>query len=318
MAPLPVAWNWPTPAAAPIMPSPRAACGPIARWPSCRWRVATPSTAAPVRRSTTSMGLGWQGLPTEADWQRFTQFYRARGAARQVNYCPLAGPELLAALVQQGFVPGASIPCWPCRWPMRPLPPRPAGVEVRRATAGEADLWLHTCAQGFSEQDVPSGETLAMLRPNLASDNASAYLAWIDGQPAGAASTFVHEGVAELGSDAVRPALRGGAACSAPWRSPAWRTHGPPAATWPWPSPYRERFAAQLAAARLRAGLRPPGGDPERLTQVGASSAGPGHSAGNPTVPLPGLLHRGQLLPTSERAAQSPALCKAYLGLRKG
>jgi GNAT superfamily N-acetyltransferase len=154
------------------------------------------------------MGLGWQGLPTEADWQRFTQFYRARGAARQVNYCPLAGPELLAALVQQGFVPSRLYSVLALPLADAPLPPRPAGVEVRRATAGEADLWLHTCAQGFSEQDVPSGETLAMLRPNLASDNASAYLAWIDGQPAGAASTFVHEGVAELGSDAVRPALR--------------------------------------------------------------------------------------------------------------
>ena len=47
-----------------------------------------------------------------------------------------------------------------------------------------------------------------MLRPNLASEHATAYLAWVGGRPAGAAASFAHEGVVELGSDAVRPALR--------------------------------------------------------------------------------------------------------------
>ena len=154
------------------------------------------------------MGLGWQGRLSEADWAQIAEYYGARGLPRQVNLCPLAAPVLLDDLVRQSYVPSRLYAVLVLPLSNETLPPRLTGVEIHRIGANEADLWMRIGAQGFSGLEQPPAEIADLLRPNLASEGAIAYLARSDGQPAGIAASFVHEGVVELGSDAVRSDMR--------------------------------------------------------------------------------------------------------------
>jgi GNAT superfamily N-acetyltransferase len=153
-------------------------------------------------------GLGMQGPVCEDDLLRVEEFYRARCAAPRVDLCPLADESLLALLSQRGCtVEGFMSVLW------RPLPLLPGelahapGIEVTRPGAGEAELWLRTVAEGF-EGGEPAGETRSILAPNFYGEGAEAYLAWIDGQPAGGGSSVSHEGAVELGGGCTRPAFR--------------------------------------------------------------------------------------------------------------
>ena len=69
-------------------------------------------------------------------------------------------------------------------------------------------MWIRTTAQGFDEQETPSQRTLDILTPNFHSPNATCFLAWIDGQPAGGGAMYIHDGVAEFGGESTRPCFR--------------------------------------------------------------------------------------------------------------
>lgn len=161
--------------------------------------------AAPVNHV---MGLGALEPVAPEDWARIAHYYRRHGVPAQVNVCPLGDPSVMAGLAREGYVPSRFYALLARSLAeFAPAPPS-AEVVVRPMAPAEAMLWLSTCAQGFSGQLDPPADTVDMLRPNLASENARAYLAFIDGRPVGAAASFYHQGVVELGSDAVLPAMR--------------------------------------------------------------------------------------------------------------
>jgi GNAT superfamily N-acetyltransferase len=95
-----------------------------------------------------------------------------------------------------------------------PLPETPISVslppEVRISLAGpaDADLWIITTAQGFTEQEQPSEIDLEILGPNFHSANAACFLAWVGNRPAGGGGMYTHAGVTELGGASTRPAFR--------------------------------------------------------------------------------------------------------------
>lgn len=154
------------------------------------------------------MGLGALEPVAPEDWAHIAHYYRRHGAPAQINVCPLGDPSVMAGLAREGYLPSRfyAVLALPLS-EFSPTPPSPS-VAVRPMAPAEAMLWLNTCAQGFAGKPEPPAETMDLLRPNLASENARAYLAFVDGQPAGTAASFYHQGVVELGSDAVLPAMR--------------------------------------------------------------------------------------------------------------
>ena len=83
-----------------------------------------------------------------------------------------------------------------------------AEIQVSLAKPEEADLWIRTTAQGFTEMEDPPVADLRILTPNFTSEGAQCFFAWIDGQPAGGGGMYVNAGVAGFGGASTRLAYR--------------------------------------------------------------------------------------------------------------
>ena len=170
-----------------------------------------------------------------------------------IDLCPLADPGLLAALGDRGYRATEF---------NNVLVKRLAGSEmvftprVRRAIAGEAELWAHTVGHGFFEQAELTSEEMDVGRAIFAMPGALCYLAVSEsGEPAGGGAAAMRDGLATLFADSTlsqfrRRGLHRRAHRRAPERSPGAGLrpgHGVHAA--------RQHLAAQLRTARLRSGL---------------------------------------------------------------
>ena len=97
---------------------------------------------------TQAVGLGLNGPVTDEEIGAIEAFFRSRDAKVSVDLCPLADPGLLQALSERGYRATQF---------NNVLVKRLAGTEigltprVRRAVAGEDDLWSHTVGCGFFE-----------------------------------------------------------------------------------------------------------------------------------------------------------------------
>ncbi len=160
---------------------------------------------SPVNRA---IGLGLEGPVTAADLLAVEAFYHKRSAPPRVDLCPLAHRSLIALLRKAGYLLDELLSVLMLPLPAAELPPPPSDVEVKRCRQKERDLWLLTTAQGFSDQEAPDQETLRILAPNAYGEAGVCFLARIGGEAAGGAAMFLHDGVAELGGAATRPAFR--------------------------------------------------------------------------------------------------------------
>jgi len=161
---------------------------------------------SPLNRA---VGLGLHGPVAKTDLESIEQFYAGCGAPPRVDLCPLADPSLLHLLEPGGYrlEQFYSVLVRALTEDVVPVS-LPAGVRISQAGPKEAELWIHTVAQGFGDQEVPAQETLDLLAPNFYSTNGTCFFAWLDGQPAGGGAIYIHEGVAEVGSTSTRPAFR--------------------------------------------------------------------------------------------------------------
>jgi len=159
---------------------------------------------SPLNRA---VGLGLHGPVTCADMEGVEQFYRSRQAAPRLDLCPLSDLSLLDLLNQNGYRLESFFNVL-----ARPVSDgdMSPSIEVRitQAMPEQAELWIRTTAQGFTGKDSPPQADLDILTPNFHSQDATCYLAWIEGQPAGGGAMFIHEGVVELGGASTRPAFR--------------------------------------------------------------------------------------------------------------
>lgn len=160
----------------------------------------------PVNRA---IGLGFESQVTGAELEQVEAFYQGCGLPARVDLCPLADGSLLNALKVRGYQLERFYSVLVCPLPEEieviPLPP---GVEIAEVQPQEADLWLRTSAQGFSEVETPDQQTLDILAPNFYSPNATCFFAWVGGEPAGAGAMFSYGGVAEFGGASTRPFFR--------------------------------------------------------------------------------------------------------------
>jgi hypothetical protein len=150
---------------------------------------------------TQAVGLGLNGSVSESEVNALEIFFRSRGAKVSIDLCPLADPGLLEILGRRGYratqfnnvlvkrIAGTGIV----------LAPR-----VRRAVAGEGDLWSHTVGRGFFDQRDLTTAEMDVGRAIFAMAGAQCYLAVsAGGEPAGGGAMAVRDGLATLFADST-------------------------------------------------------------------------------------------------------------------
>jgi GNAT superfamily N-acetyltransferase len=146
---------------------------------------------------------------TEQHFEIIERFYSNLGVPARIHQCLFADRSLSRLLEQRGFSLERKYDMLACRLPgdLADMESAP-GVTVTLAKEDQADLWIRTTAQGFSEEEEPSQATLDVLSGNFYAPNAACFLAWVDGQPAGGGGLYIQAEAAELGGASTRPQFR--------------------------------------------------------------------------------------------------------------
>jgi hypothetical protein len=133
---------------------------------------------------THAMGIGMSGPVEEAEFDRMEAFFRSRGSPSLIDLCPMADPTVVRFVQERGYrviefnnilVRGLE------HGEEFPAPPAP--VLIERVRPEQADLWNRVVARGFLEKDDVPDEFLEIM--SSVRGIADAFLAFLDGQPAG-------------------------------------------------------------------------------------------------------------------------------------
>jgi len=161
-------------------------------------------------------GLGFGGVPADAELDDIERRFAACGAAVQVELSNLARPEIGRQLTARGYrlvsfenVLGLAITASAVRV-------APPGVEIRRSGDDEFARWLDVVTDGFSHGDgegVPSHEdfpreAIEKAQRDFAAAGVRRYIALREGVAAGGASFAMAEGIAQMAGAATVPAHR--------------------------------------------------------------------------------------------------------------
>ena len=169
------------------------------------------------------VGLGLDGPVSEAEFEQCEAFYRRRGTQPAFSLCPLADPTLLEHLNRHGYQVEMFMHVW-----YRPLvsgetfPAPPSGIIVRAIEPEEADLWTLVAFRGGLDSDEALPNAGVIIAPYPFMAQARCWLAWHDGEPAGAATLAIHDGVAGLFGAGTRCRIATGE-CSTRSLPPGWR-----------------------------------------------------------------------------------------------
>jgi GNAT superfamily N-acetyltransferase len=153
--------------------------------------------------------MGLHGPVTEADLDRLEAFYFGRREPCRVFVCPLADPSLVDGLGRRGyrlsgFENFLAMPLIPDANEPAAIP----GIEIRPAEPDAADLYARVVAPNFAGPEGPTDEHHDLIAAMFGMGHASAFLAYVDGQPAGGGAVLIHLGVALLAGAATLPAYR--------------------------------------------------------------------------------------------------------------
>ncbi len=161
-------------------------------------------------------GLGFGGVPGEAELAEIERAFAARGAPVQAEVSNLGDPAVCAALTERGYRLVSFENVLGRRAGDAREDGTPAGIDVRRAASGEFELWLGVVLDGFAHADdegVPAHEdfpreVVALAQRDFASSGALLYLALRDGVLAGGAGLALTDGIAHMAGAATLPAHR--------------------------------------------------------------------------------------------------------------
>lgn len=158
-------------------------------------------------------GCGLTGPVSADEVARLEQFFVSRGDALRIEICPLAHPSLAKTLSQRGLVITEFVSVMARQVQSEDAQahgrgPEGSGVTVRQAGPEEASLWAEVVTAGFAEHFAATGELRQLLECSVQARGATAFLSYVDGQPAGGGAVFMHERVALLGGAATLPVFR--------------------------------------------------------------------------------------------------------------
>jgi GNAT superfamily N-acetyltransferase len=156
-------------------------------------------------------GVGFAGVPDEAEWKSVEAAFAERGAVTQVELAHLADPEIAPLLSDRGYrlegyenVLGYDVTT-------APEPVLPPGIEVRRSGPEEFDAWLdvvveaslHPDTEGVPWHDEFPREVLENAQRDSAAAGLIRYVALRDGVFAGGAEFRVADGIAQFAGAAT-------------------------------------------------------------------------------------------------------------------
>ena len=160
---------------------------------------------------TQALCMGFEGPLSDAELDS-VEAHLGRGAGPvQYELCPMASPELFAALGARGYRVQELQLCWQRPLDSAPVLEIPAGLELRAVTAAEAPSVQRVLMAGFMDVE-PEAVTDAQLRTMPAlppGDRLVVYGAFRGAELIGGATLFVEDGVATLAGTAVLPRHRG-------------------------------------------------------------------------------------------------------------
>ena len=151
------------------------------------------------------MGLGLDGAVTAAELDRVEAFFRRHAAPTVLDLSEHAQRSLDAVLRRHGYRAGGPLRIYLRR-------PHPADhddepdVLVRAVTAAQRSLWAATVSRGFADRDDVAADAIASVIVRI--PDKQLFLAYLDGEAAGAASLWLDGPIAILGGASTRPGYR--------------------------------------------------------------------------------------------------------------
>lgn len=155
-----------------------------------------------------AVGLGLRGPVSAAEFGQIDAFFASYRVTPQISLCPLADPSLLELIGQAGYRIDMFMQTW-----VRPISPTedfhlPPGIVICPIAYDEAELWARVAFKGGLDSDdaEPSRSAVISAYPYMV--RTTCYLAWIDGEAAGAGTMSINEGLAELFGASTRVPFR--------------------------------------------------------------------------------------------------------------
>ncbi len=164
--------------------------------------------AGPDNPYSRAVGMGLDGPMSEAEFERFEAFYLRHGIRPALSLCPLADATLLEHLSRRGYRIEMFMHVWyrlMARYEAYPAPP---GLIARAIEPDEADIWTLVAFRGGLDSDEATPNESVTIAPYPYMDHAVCYLAWFEGQPAGAGTLGIYNGEATLFGASTRVPYR--------------------------------------------------------------------------------------------------------------
>jgi GNAT superfamily N-acetyltransferase len=159
---------------------------------------------------TQAIGVGLGDPVKDEELDRLGDFFQARNAPTAVELCPLVEMSLYERFAARGYrlleVSNVLV-----REISNSGDAKPSGrqdVTVKPAPPDEAKLWTRTVAQGFAEHFPVTPEMLEVMEGFFQAVNATAFLAYVDGNVAGGGALAIHGGVCGLFGASTLPEFR--------------------------------------------------------------------------------------------------------------
>lgn len=163
----------------------------------------------PLSPLTQCFALGLNGGVEEKELDALEEFFRRRGAPCNIELCAHADASLVALLGKRGYRPLEFSNVLVRDMPPEPLPPQPAGIEIRRVTPPELPLFAKVIGEGFFGAVTPPGLESFFSGAFSEMTGGHSYLAWVEGKAAGGGGMSVYDGVLNSFGDATLEAYRG-------------------------------------------------------------------------------------------------------------
>ncbi|HSP34300.1 MAG TPA: hypothetical protein VLU46_08300 [Thermoanaerobaculia bacterium] len=127
-----------------------------------------------------------QAINVHADAERVEQFFFDRGADSTIQVTPWTPQPFTGELARRGYRIFEFENVFAVD--LRGSPPPPAAIEVRESS--DVDLWARIGAEAFANEEMPFEFLVKVMTPFAHVKHARTYIAYVEGEPAGAAAMF--------------------------------------------------------------------------------------------------------------------------------
>lgn len=158
-----------------------------------------------------AVGLGLDDVSSSDQLDEVEAFFASRAVAPVVTVCPFTDRDLLRRLGQRRYYIAQFM-----NMHVRAITPHDADsptdadICVTQVTSDQADEWARVNVRSsLGEDHIPADDRrLALARVSIRLPGVAGFIAWIEGQPAGAAAVSLRDGVATLFATSTHPRFR--------------------------------------------------------------------------------------------------------------